>query len=539
MPSSSSASHLLSKRFSFDRINQFHFKDKFYQLEHEKLASFYRFEPTIQGLLQAAEIRKSYQPDRTLLVEVLSNHYDGVKLHDLQEYNLRKLPDVSTFTIVTAHQPALFTGPAYYIYKIISTVRLCEELKTASPEQDFVPVFINGAEDQDFDEVKSTLLFHKEVVWETQQHGAVGRYALDGLEEAFRKFSEILGNGESAKIISDYIDHALKDSHTYNDFVFKFINRIFGSFGLLVLNMDDARLKKAFIPVMEKELTESVSESLVLETQQALQKLDFKPQAHPREINLFYFTENGGRERIVKEGDMYSILHTDMKLTRAGLVSLLHHYPERFSPNVITRPLYQEFILPNIAYIGGGGELAYWLERKSQFEAFNIFFPCLIRRNSVLVVPKTIQKTLDKLDIRLEDLFEDEQLLLQKYVYTKAETSTETIEEQKALMEIISKLEHKASLIDPTLIPFVAAEGARMIKSMEHMEQKFHKSVRQKEENTINQIRRLREKLFPANGLQERKENFLQFAALEGLELLDELRIHLNPLDKSFVVLFL
>jgi bacillithiol biosynthesis cysteine-adding enzyme BshC len=409
----------------------------------------------------------------------------------------------------------------------------------ASPNDNFVPVFINGAEDHDFDEVKQTTLFHKEVIWETDQNGSVGRYSTDGLEHVYQKFSEILGNGENATIIKEHLEGALKGSKTYNDFVFKLINRIFGKFGLIVLNMDDVRLKKSFIPIMERELTESLSEPLVLETQDALQSLEFKPQAHPREINLFYFTETGSRERIIREGDMYKILHTDVIFTQAELIDLLHRFPERFSPNVITRPLYQEFILPNIAYIGGGGELAYWLERKTQFEAFNVFFPCLIRRNSVMIVPKNVQKTIEKLGISAEDLFEDEHLLIQKYVYAKAVINTETIEEQKALMDVVSQLERKASLIDPTLIPYIAAEGARMIKSLEHMEQKFHKSVRLKEENTINQIKSLREKLFPANSLQERKENFMQYAALEGMELLDELLVHLNPLDKSFLVLFL
>lgn len=537
--SSLTSSHLLCRRFSFESINQLNYKDKFYQLEYKKLASFYRFEPTLEGLLQAADVRKSYQPDRKLLVEVLSDHYSGVKLHGRQEVNLKNLSGEQTFTIVTAHQPALFTGPSYYIYKIISAIRLCEELKKTSPLQNFVPVFINGAEDHDFVEVKSSFLFHKEVVWETQQFGAVGRYTVEGLERAFHKFSEILGNGDHAVRIKEAIEFALKDSRTYNDFVFKFINNIFGQYGLLVLNMDDVRLKKAFIPVMEKELTESVSEPLVLETQHALQQFDFKPQAHPREINLFYFTESGGRERIVRDEESFRILHTEMAYTKNEIIELLHKHPERFSPNVITRPLFQEFILPNIAYIGGGGELAYWLERKSQFEAFNIYFPCLIRRNSVLIIPKNVRKIIEKLGIDADDLFEEEQVFLQKYVYARAEADTETNKEQEALKEIMHQLEQKASLIDPTLVPYVAAEGARMLKSIEHMEQKFHKSIRQKEENTINQIRGLREKLFPGNGLQERKENFMQYASLEGLGLIDELIMYLNPLDKSFVVLFL
>ena len=157
----------------------------------------------------------------------------------------------------------------------------------------------------------------------------------------------------------------------------------------------------------------------------------------------------------------------------------------------------------------------------------------------MLIIPKNVRKIIEKLGIDADDLFEEEQVFLQKYVYARAEADTETNKEQEALKEIMHQLEQKASLIDPTLVPYVAAEGARMLKSIEHMEQKFHKSIRQKEENTINQIRGLREKLFPGNGLQERKENFMQYASLEGMGLIDELLTHLNPLDKSFVVLFL
>ena len=136
---------------------------------------------------------------------------------------------------------------------------------------------------------------------------------------------------------------------------------------------------------------------MFLETNKTIEDLGLKIQVNPREINLFYI-KDGLRERIVENDGIYSVLDTNITWSKSELLKHLDEVPERFSPNVIMRPLYQEVILPNLCYIGGGGEMIYWLQLKSNFEAQNVTFPMLLLRNSALVKSEKQAEKLKKLE---------------------------------------------------------------------------------------------------------------------------------------------
>jgi len=526
------------EKVSFSQFNQFAFKDISYQLKSNKFKDFFQFEASLVGLQEAINSRKNFPVDRTLMHDVLFEHYQKVSPTNIQVENLTNLLKDNSFTIVTAHQPCILTGPAFYIYKILSTIRLTQELQKLLPQYNFIPIFINGSEDHDFDEIKSTYLFNKQITWNTNQKGPVGRYDIKELTELIYQFKDLAGENPNSIQLIEFINNALENSNDYNDFVFIFLNQLFGKYGLIILNMDDKRLKKSFAPIMKRELLERKSENLVLETQNSLQSFDFKPQAFPRDINLFYFI-NGGRERIYFEDKLFKINNTELSFNEIEILQELEEFPERFSPNVIMRPLFQEFILPNIAYIGGGGEIAYWLERKSQFAFFNVFYPCLIRRNSVFVVNKSVQKQMEKVKLNFIDFITDEHEIIREYINRFGVDTAEIVEERKNIKFALESLAIKASNIDQSLLPYVEAESVKLIKSIDHIEQRMLKSIKQREEIQINQIKNIKEKLFPSNGLQERKDNFLQYVISDGFVIFDTLLKQLNPLEKEVICLFL
>jgi bacillithiol synthase len=240
----------------YDKVNQIAYKDLFYINQPEKLSDFYSFSPDLQGLIEATQTRKKNPVNRPLLVDVLKSHYAQTGFTEKQRSNIDNLLNENTFTVVTAHQPCLLTGPAYYFYKIFSTVQLCAILKGAMPDCDFVPVFISGSEDHDFEETNHLQIFGKRIEWQTDQRGPVGRFNTDGLEVSINEFLSLLGNRPAAASISEMINDALRNASKYNEFVFNLLNKLFGKYGLIILNMDDKALKSAFIPIMQKELTE-------------------------------------------------------------------------------------------------------------------------------------------------------------------------------------------------------------------------------------------------------------------------------------------
>jgi bacillithiol biosynthesis cysteine-adding enzyme BshC len=227
---------------------------------------------------------------------------------------------------------------------------------------------------------------------------------------------------------------------------------------------------------------------------------------------------------------------TDFRFSTAALKQEIHEHPERFSPNVVMRPVYQEAILPNLAYIGGGGELAYWLERKNQFEAFGLNFPMLIRRNSALWVDKASAKKLDKIGLHINELFGDTEALIKRFVKENTENEINLKDEKSAIEKILVQVSEKATEVDPSLKGKVLAENAKIMKSIENLEGRLMRAEKDRFEVSLNQIRKLKDKLFPGNGLQERQENFLSLYVKYGKDLFEILKDNLNPLEEGMVI---
>ena len=523
-------------KIPFEKVPQLSSKDIAYAIANPKLRPFYKYEVTLEAFKDVIEDKKKDATNRAVLVEVLKQQYTELDLNDAVQQNIESLAHSNTFTVVTAHQPTLFTGPLYYIYKIISTIHLAENLNKKYPDYHIVPIFVNGAEDHDFEEVNHASIFNKKLEWQSGEKGSVGSMKTASLETVLSELKEILGDAENAQYLYQLLQTAYTSHERYGTATLHLVNELFKEYGLVVIDMNHAALKKLFIPVMEEELLHQTSQQFVEKTQAELEQLGFSSQAHVREINLFYLREQM-RERIVHEGDTFKVLNTDYTFTKGEIIQELHKHPEYFSPNVVLRPLYQEMVLPNLAYIGGGGEIAYWLERKSQFEHFSVNFPMLVRRNSVLWMDKGSVNRMEKLELRVEDLFEATETLVKQYIAKHSEGELSLADEKVALENLFQQIAEKAKSVDSTLEKVVLAEAAKQVKSLEQIESRLVKSEKQRHETALNQIRSLRDKFFPNNGLQERSDNFMSIYLKYGTEFFTVLKENLDPLDKNFIVI--
>lgn len=520
----------------FGKVPQVSERDLAYATQDDRLRPFYKYSPTLAGLKEALADKAKAEPPRSELVAVLKEQYLGLSPSDDLMEQINALADPNTFTVTTAHQPSLFTGPLYYIYKIISTINLARQLKAAYTDYHFVPVFITGGEDHDFEEINHLQLFGQTIVWKNEEQGAVGQMSTRSLQTVLAEVKDILGDSPRAKELYHMLHEAVEKNERYADTARHLTHLLFKDHGLVILDPSHPRLKQTFTPYIKEEIFEQPSKALVESTVAELEKAGFSEQAYPREINFFYLGD-GFRERIVEEDGRYKVLNQDITWDRAAMEQEIEAHPERFSPNVVMRPIYQEYILPNLAYVGGGGELAYWLERKAQFEHFGVNFPVLIRRNSVLFVDKGSSKRLRKLDLTVTDLFGDVEALIKDYVKRHTENEISLKTEKAALEDIFKQVEEKAGEVDPTLVKAAAAEGARQLNSLEQLEGKLMKAEKQRHDTAVNQMRKLKEKLFPGNGLQERQDNFMMFYLKYGAGFFDALFEALDPLKEGFVLL--
>ncbi len=521
----------------FSQVHQLSKSDIAYATGDERLAPFYAYPPGLESFDRILRDKEQTKYPRTDLVDALTRQYQNLPDIEKVNQNIEALRQQHTFTIVTAHQPSLFLGPLYFVYKALTAINLAETVESRSAGRHrIIPVFVLGSEDHDIEEVNKVNIFGKQIVWNPGETGPVGSMNTDSLAPALAELRSILGESESARELYHRVAKCYQGALNFTEATQSLLHEFFGRFGLVVLNMNDAALKRHFIPIIKAELIGQPAFQLVNQTIVQLTELGFKTQAAPREINLFYL-KPGMRERIILENGVYKVLNTKLVFSETEILKEVEEHPECFSPNVVLRPLYQEMVLPNLAYVGGGGELAYWLERKSLFQHFGIQFPMLVRRHSVLWLDRDSGKKLLKLGFSAVEFFMDTDALVRSFIEKHAAGEVSLELEIRALKKVFEQMAEKAKAVDTTLEKAVLAESVKASAGLEQWQGRLVRAEKQKHETAINQLRALKEKLFPTNGLQERYDNFLPYALKYGDSFLDTLKEHFVPFDTGFLIL--
>lgn len=530
------SNNLLQKQsISFEKTGFFSRIILDYLNDSESLAPFYSYKPQLTAFKEAMEAKGNERIDRKLLVDVLLRQNNHQDLSLLTRKNIDLLGNETTFCCVTAHQLNICSGPLYVIYKTLSVISLCRALQLEYPDRQFVPVYWLGSEDHDLAEIDHFHFFHESIQWLTDQKGPVGRMKPTGMENVLSKTGELAGESENALEWMRLLKASYHNASSMAEATRTLLNQLFGEYGLVVIDGDDKSLKQNCSEIIREELLTGQAGSIASETSARLAK-HYPVQAHPREINLF-FMQDGLRERIIRESGKFVIKNTDLSFSEAEILELVDQHPEYFSPNVILRPLFQQKVLPSLAYIGGGGELAYWFQLKDLFQYFSVDFPVLVLRNSFQIVDKPTNAKLDKLGFQPADFFQPEHELIRQFIDRLNSSEMDLHAERKEIENIFENLRTKVVALDKTLETAVLAEQASTIKSLERLEAKMLKAEKNKHETSVNQIKNLRAKMLPGDGLQERKENFGPLFIRMGKPLLNELLQHTDPLARTFNII--
>jgi bacillithiol biosynthesis cysteine-adding enzyme BshC len=507
--------------------------------QRDDLVPFYGRFPSLEAFKgQIADKEREFPiSHRVRVSEVLSQQYAELKASDATLEHIESLKDSKTFTVVTGHQLNLFTGPLYFAYKILCAVKLAAELTEAYPDCRFVPVYWMATEDHDFEEINHFNFRGKNIHWNREAEGGVGRMDLKGLEAVYETFSADLGPGKRADALRELFKNAYLEQNDLAAATRYLANELFGAFGLVIIDGDEPGLKELLIPHIEKDVFDNLGYRSVSKSIDKLQELpgDYHIQVNPREINYFYLLD-GLRNRLVAHEDGFGVVDSDLFFTEKALKKELREHPERFSPNVITRPLYQEVILPNLCYIGGGGELAYWLELKAYFEASEVGFPILLLRNSALLMTRKQQAKLEKLQLDITDLFLDSDRLIEKRVREISEISIDFTPQREHLKKQFKDLYSLAGKTDKSFLGAVKAQEVKQLNGLDRLEKRLLKAQKRKLKDSVSRVRDLQDSLFPGGSLQERSRNFSEFYLDMGPSLFENLLGGFSPLDMEFLV---
>ncbi|MGA0155237.1 MAG: bacillithiol biosynthesis cysteine-adding enzyme BshC [Flavobacteriaceae bacterium] len=487
-------------------------------LKGELDSSLFTAHPSLEAFRAQRQTKLDSYPssNRSVLVTALKEQYAKLNLNaPAVDENIQKLTDQYTFTVCTGHQLNLFTGPLFFIYKILHTVKLSQTLNECFNDMHCVPVYWMASEDHDSAEIDHLHINKVKLKWNTDQTGAVGDFETNELDAVISLIRELLPNTSEASQLVALFTRAYRKGSVLADATQTLVHELFKQYGLIVLNPQSRALKSLFKPIIERELLHSFSKKAVDDTSIHLRNMGFSTQVNGREINLF-FVDKHSRQRIVRDGEDFLLADTKRRFTREEMQRILDEAPEHFSPNVVLRPIYQECILPNLAYIGGGGELSYALQLKAAFDAVSVPFPLFILRHSLFWATAKDRSKMNALGAQMIDFTTSKDATINGAIRRVSDIDIDFSPQRALLTEQFVALKDIALKTDKSFLGAVLAQEKKQIKGLDTLEKRLLKAQRRKLADQVQRISEIYDHFYPMGVPHERFENFSALYAQMG-----------------------
>ena len=510
-------------------------------LNSKELDNFYSFKNDIENYENLIKIRSSFSNEKRLLLhKVILEQYKNISSIDSISKSIDSLKNQNTFTITTGHQLSLNTGPAYFLYKILHCIKISTELKKRYPKYNFVPVFWMASEDHDFDEVKSFQTKNKKYeISSNDNNFCTGRIKPLNLSKIISELEDNFQNKPFKDEIISLFKNAYDKDTNLAQSTRRMVHSLFKDYGLITIDADDHNFKSSFKNILIDEINNFTCHNQVCNTNKKISDLlndKIKFQVNPRKLNLFLINNNK-RSRLEYSNNSYNAIGTDLSFKKDEILKLLDKNTEMFSPNVLMRPIYQEFLLPNLSYIGGGAEISYWLQLKSLFDYYKIPFPILVLRNSFLFLNNRDLDLMDKNKIQIEEILTTKDIFIKNLVNNNIDDDLKLDVQKKELKVIFKSLLKTATRIDKNLEGFVKSAELKQLKMFDSIDKKIIKSHKRKMTEFINSCEKIYDKVYPAGIFQERKINFTEYYSFSGKKMIRDIYNSIIPFDNKLIVI--
>jgi len=465
--------------------------------------------------------------DKNVLIDILKQQNVTFGGNENTAQHIELLKSEETFAVVTGQQVGLYTGPLYTILKTITAIKLAKNLKERFPQFNFVPVFWLESEDHDFEEANHINVIDQQnelvrIGYEMQTDDEedskkslvpVGSIKFDeminSINEELR--SNLLDTDFKGKLM-DSITSIYKEGSDFKTAFAKMMNDLFKDYGVVFIDPSDAEVKRLLSPIFEKELTTSprLCESIITTSAEIEKNYDL--QVKPKVINIF-FLHNGNRLLIEpRDEGKFALRNSKRRFESGELLNILQESPELFSPNVVLRPICQDYLLPTVAYVGGPSEISYLAQLKPAYNHYEITMPVIFPRASVTIVEGKISKFLNNFNVKFEDIFHHN-FLVSKVVEKLSEVKVddEISKYQDEFNKIFYEMRNMTVKVDQTLLNSVDNMKEKTKQSLEQFKIKLINAQARKSDTTTTQIDKVTNNIYPKNHLQERIINVTYF----------------------------
>lgn len=478
-------------------------------------------------------IRESRKDKQFDLSSIIKNQYSDLQnVSGNTQRNIELLNNENTIAVVTGQQVGILGGPLYTIYKIITAIRLANQCKDRYEAYKFVPVFWLEGDDHDFNEVRSINIFdpennvinlgYKQEIEDDDAKQSVGNIYFDeSLNEFLTQFEGSLRNTDFKIDLLLKLKSCYQTGKSFKQSFKELLFWLFDEYGLVIFDPQDPQVKSLLKPVFMKEINDFSTHTQKLIAVSAELEEVYHAQVKVKPVNLFYHTDDG-RYSVEPVDNIFKLRRKRKQFTKEEILTEIENSPERFSPNVLLRPICQDYIFPTGFYIAGPGEISYFAQVTPLYDFYKIVTPIVFPRSSVTLLEKNVAAALDKYDLTLNDIFLGLDELKEKVISGLSENNLDKVFED-ILNDVeltFDKLKENLFVVDKTLVDASTRYKERVTAVYNELKAKAVKAQESKHETTIRQLTRMSNLLYPLGNLQEREINFSYFYNKYGKDLI-------------------
>ncbi|MBN2320327.1 MAG: bacillithiol biosynthesis cysteine-adding enzyme BshC [Acidobacteria bacterium] len=501
---------------------------------------FFRHAPSFDTLcagLRDRVLRGEFP--RSEIVPILQQQNEGYRCTSKTMDRINELKNPDSVAIVTGQQVGLFTGPLYTIYKALTAIHLSDALRNKGIPA--VAVFWMETEDHDLEEVthqtvlasdnSARVMDYRKVLFTDAPGSArpVGSIRFpDSILTVVRDFVRYLPDSDRKPAIESLLEQTYHPGATFSQSFARLLTEILQDTGLILFDPRDPETKPLISHIFRWALEQSVGiHAALLERNRELESAGFHSQVHiPDNSTVLFYIENGERHALEKRPSGFALKNTDRKISHGELQSRLAQNPEKFSPNVLLRPIIQDSLFPTLAYVGGPAELAYFAQVEALYRLLEKPMPVIWPRESFTLMEPAIQDSMLRLGIEMQDCFEGIQCLKEKALHNTGSGTAGV--RLKALMENLkntfTEIRPDARKLDPSLPRALDTAQSKILHNLRRLKSRVVDIEGNMDSSVLNAAGLLLNHCLPNRNLQERELNILYFLSLRGPAVLDAIR---------------